>query len=1047
MPRRKIRDLTPAAVLSALVAAAALLGGGRLGAQATVELKVAATTDVHGRLRGWDYFLNAPDPARGLARAATVVDSLRRAAPGRVVLVDAGDLLQGNAMTFVAARIDSLAPSPVIAAMNLMRYDAAAAGNHEFNYGLEVFDRARAQARFPFLAANTTRLDGGRPFLPLTMVERAGVKVAVIGATNPGAMVWDRDHLAGRLEISDIVSALPAQVAAARAAGADLVVVVAHAGLGEESSYDTLATGRASENPMARVAREVPGIDLIVFGHSHREVADTMIDGVLLMQPRNWATSVAVATLVMRRAQPADGPGPRWRVERKSSVVVPMVGHAESRAVVTAVERAHRAAERYALAVIGRTDTAWRTDSARLRDVPLIDLIQEVQRKATGADLSVASAFALDVVLPPGPVTVAQIAQLYPYDNTLRAVRLSGAQVRAFLEHSARYYVVRFDSAGPPTFAPDRRIPGYNYDVLAGADYVIDLSRPVGHRITGLTYQGRPIADTDSFTVAINNYRANGGGGYDMLRGARVVAESPTEIRELMVEEVRRRGVLRPADYFVENWHLLPPRRTLRVLAVNDFHGALVKRPDGNAGNRGGAAEMATVLHEAARECAPACVPILLHGGDLFQGTPASNLAYGRPVVEIFNALGFSAGALGNHEFDWGQDTLRARMAGLRSPILGANVTWADGGDVPWIPDDTVITVGGVKVGVVGIADPATPHTTMPKNVWDLRFVPPAPVVTAHAKALRARGAQVVVLVAHLGGFCDRNDPDKCEGAIFDLARATGPDVLDAIVSGHTHSEVATVVNGVPVVQARVSGRAIGIMDLPLDGPRVPPARPVVRAVVSDSVTPDPAIAAIVRRATEAVAPLVNAVVVQLDASLPRDGDQYALGNLLADAYRVGGHGDVAVTNNGGIRTGLRAGAVTWGDLYEVQPFANRLVVMSVRGDALRRYFEGLVDGNGVRYHVSGVRLEFDPAGAKGARLRRVTMADGSRLDDRRRYRVVLSDFLAAGGDGVSLSTDATSEELNVVDLDVLVAYLKAMPGGRLAVTDALKAPRIERVP
>ncbi|MDH5235018.1 MAG: 5'-nucleotidase C-terminal domain-containing protein [Gemmatimonadota bacterium] len=1047
MPRRKIRGVTPAAMLSALVVSATLPGAGPLGAQSRVELKVAATTDVHGRLRGWDYFLNAPDPARGLARAATVVDSLRRAAPGRVVLVDAGDLLQGNAMTFVAARIDSLAPSPVIAAMNRMRYDAAAAGNHEFNYGLDLFDRARRGARFPFLATNTRRLDGGAPFPAQVTVERAGVKVAIIGATNPGAAVWDRDHLAGRLEITDIVAALPAQVRAARAAGAGLVVVVGHAGLGEESSYDTLATGRASENPMARVAREVPGIDLIVYGHSHREVADTVINGVLLVQPRNWATSVAVATLVMRRAEPADGPGPPWRVERKSSVVVPVAGRAESRAVVSAVARAHAAATRYALTVIGRTDTLWRTDSARLRDVPLIDFIQEVQRQATGADLSVASAFALDVVLPPGPVTVAQIAQLYPYDNTLRAVRLSGAQVRAFLEHSARYYVVRFDSAGPPTFAPDRRIPGYNYDVLAGADYVIDLARPIGRRITSLTIKGRPIADTDSFTVAINNYRANGGGGYDMLRGARVVYESPTEVRELMVDEVRKRGVLRPADYFVENWQLLPPHRSLRVLAVNDFHGALVKRPEGNAGNRGGAAEMATALHGAARECAPGCVAILLHGGDLFQGTPASNLAYGRPVVELLNTLGFAAGALGNHEFDWGQDTLRARMAGLHSPILGANVTYADGSDVPWIPDDTVITVGGVRVGVVGIADPATPHTTMPKNVWDLRFAPPVPVVTARARALRARGAQVVVLVAHLGGFCDRSDPDQCEGAIFDLANATGPGVLDAIVSGHTHSEIRTVANGIPIVQARASGRAIGVIDLPFDGPRLPAARPEVRPVVSDSVTPEAAIAAVVRRATDAVAPLVSAVVVQLGAPLPRDGDQYALGNLIADAHRVAGKGDVAVTNNGGIRTGLRAGPVTWGDLYEVQPFANRLVVMTVRGDALRTYFEGLVGGSGVRYHVSGVRLEFDAAGARGARLRRVTMADGSRLDDRRRYRVVMSDFLAAGGDGVSLAEDATREELNLVDLDALVDYLRASARGRLEVTAALKAPRLVKVP
>src|SRR5688572_20373696 len=162
-----------------LAALGALLAALPVAAQQRVELKVAATTDVHGRLRGWDYYENRVDSARGLTRAATIVDSVRRANPGRVILVDAGDLLQGNPMTYVAARVDSLAPHPVIAAMNAMRYDAAALGNHEFNYGLDILDRAAAGARFPFLAANAERLDGGREYGAMKVVERAGVKVAI----------------------------------------------------------------------------------------------------------------------------------------------------------------------------------------------------------------------------------------------------------------------------------------------------------------------------------------------------------------------------------------------------------------------------------------------------------------------------------------------------------------------------------------------------------------------------------------------------------------------------------------------------------------------------------------------------------------------------------------------------------------------------------------------------------------------------------------------------------------------------------------------------
>ncbi|MCC7000531.1 MAG: 5'-nucleotidase C-terminal domain-containing protein [Gemmatimonadaceae bacterium] len=1027
--------------MSRVLALLALVTAVPAGAQERVELKIAATTDVHGRLRSWDYYANADDPARGLSRVATIVDSLRRAAPGRVVLVDAGDLLQGNPMTYVAARVDSLAPHPVVAAMNTMRYDAAALGNHEFNYGLDILDRATARAKFPFLAANAERLDGGKPYPARTMVTRGKVKVAIIGVTTPGSMVWDRDNLKNRMVVRDIVAALPAQVEAARADGADVVVVVAHAGLEGEASYDTVGTALPSENPMARVAREVSGIDMIVIGHSHREMADTTINGVLLVQPRNWATSLSIATLSMEKQ------GGRWRVAQKSGVLVQARGHAEHPALVKAVARAHVAAVTHSTEVIGRTAVAWRTDSARVQDMPLIDLIQEVQRKATGAQLSVASAFTLSASIPPGPITVSQIAQLYPYENSLRAVKLTGAQVKAFLEQSAKFWVVESDGRGGVRARPDPRIPGYNFDILAGAEYTMDLSRPMGSRIVGLTYNGTPMVPTDSFTVAVNNYRAGGAGGYDMLRNAPVVFESPVEIRDLLIQDVRRRGELKPDDVFVQNWMLVPPQRTLRIIAINDFHGALLKRPDGNAGNRGGAAEVAAELKRYANECLPLCTPILLHGGDLFQGTPASNLTFGRSTAEILNTMGFAAGALGNHEFDWGQDTLRARLQQLTSPVLGANVTYVDGRDVPWIPDDTLLTIGGVRVGVIGIADPATPFTTMPKHVADLRFLPPAPIIKTRAVALRARGAEFVVVVAHLGGFCDIDAPDRCRGEIMEVSREIGAGTVDAIVSGHTHSLVATIVEGTPIVQARNNGRSIGIIDLPVGVRGGEPVRPQVFDVVSDRITPDSAVQVMVARTWATIADRVNAPVVENAERLPRSGDQYALGNLIADAQRLAGKGDVGVMNNGGIRAELRAGTVTWGQIFEVQPFENRLVAVTIRGDALRRYFEALVSGNGVRYHVSGVRLEFDRAAPVGSRLRKITMGDGSPLDDRRRYRVVMTNFMSSGGDGAALAKDATIEEINLLDLDALINHLRALPGGRLVATPALSAPRIIALP
>jgi 2',3'-cyclic-nucleotide 2'-phosphodiesterase (5'-nucleotidase family) len=514
----------------------------------TIDLVVAATTDIHGYARGWDYYANAPDTLRGLTRVATIIDSLRKVSPTYPVVVDAGDIIQGNPLAFTAARVDTTISNPVIAAMNVIEYDAAAVGNHEFNYGLRTLDRAAKEARFPLLSANVVTPSGTPRFRPWAVSTRRGVKIAIVGATTPGAAVWDRDNLAGRLDVRDIVPAVRTSVREARDAGAAVVLVVLHSGLNEPSSYDTVTAAVPSENVAARVAREVPGIDLIVYGHSHKQMADTVINGTLLIQPKNWATSVAVAHLAVQRRNG------RWTVVSKRGTIVQAVHHRESPEVLAATQEGHRAAVRYATAAIGTTPVAWRADSARLIDSPLIDFILEVERQAAGAQLASTAVFSTDASIGAGPITVARLAALYPYDNTLRVVKLSGAQLRAYLEQSARYFRTHPDGR----VDVDPSIPGFNYDVVSGVDYTIDLSRPIGERITQLEFGGKAVAPTDSFTMALNNYRQTGGGGFTMLRDAPVVYDRQQEIRQLLIDEVRRKGTIVPSDYFHRNWQVVP---------------------------------------------------------------------------------------------------------------------------------------------------------------------------------------------------------------------------------------------------------------------------------------------------------------------------------------------------------------------------------------------------------------------------------------------------------------------------------------------------------
>jgi 2',3'-cyclic-nucleotide 2'-phosphodiesterase (5'-nucleotidase family) len=1029
----------------------------------SVDLVVATTTDVHGRVTAWDYYADKPETIRGLTRAATIVDSVRAANPGRVILLDAGDLLQGNPLAYVAARVTHNRVNPIIAAMNAMRYDASAIGNHEYNYGVPYLDSAVRQANFPFLSANTYRIDpaGVHAYRPWTIIERAGIKIGIVGATTPGVMLWDAEHVRGRLRLGDIVPAVRDAVREVRAAGADVVIVTMHSGLNEPSSYDTVTTGVPSENVAARVAREVPRIDLILYGHSHKEVRGTTIGQTLLIQPKNWATSVDVAHLTLSRA------GGKWHVSEKRSDLVRAAGHSESPTVLAAVNSVHRETVAYVTTPIGTTPDRWSADSARVKDTPLIDFILETERKAAGADLASTAAFSTDAALGPGPITIARVAQLYPYDNTLRAVRITGKQLRDYLEFSSRYY----ETTSSPTSAlqTNPNIPGYNFDIVSGVDYTLDISRPVGLRVTQLSYKGRPVNDTDTFTMALNNYRQTGGGGYTMLSGAPVVYDKQQEIRQLLIDEVRSRGTLRQSDYFTQNWtlvrgpgleihqgggrvplagglpsvqHAFPKgTRFLRIIATNDFHGALEPRPDAAGVKRGGAAYVASAIDRARRECTPACQTLLLDAGDLFQGTPASNLSFGRPVVEYYNRMGYAASALGNHEFDWGVDTLRARMRQAQFGIFGANVRYSDGRDVPWIRNDTIVTRGNTRIGIIGVSTVLTPTTTRAANVVGLRFDDPAPIVDSIATVLRRRGADFVVVVAHAGAFCSAGGAASCNGEIVDLARNLHSKV-DAIVSGHTHSLVNTMVNGIPIVQARSSGRAIDILDIPLSGAAGLAVRHEVRELGSDTIPPLPAIDSIVQRAVARVAPLVNRHVATIPVTLARHGSQYPLGNLIADAQRWAGKGDVAIMNNGGIRTDLRAGEATYGSLFELQPFGNVLYSLTMNGAQLRGLIEAMLAKPSVDDHVSGMTIKYDPSKPQGSRIVSVTMSDGSPLSDARTYKVIVNDFLATGGEGYNAGGRATSSKpLNIVDLDALIDYLRSLPTPISAPTEVRIAP------
>lgn len=1038
--------------------------GRSVGAQPRrVDLTIAATTDVHGRLRGWDYYAGVADPTHSLAAAATIVDSARRANPDGVVLVEGGDILQGNPLLYVAARVRATPVHPVIAAMNVMRYDAAVLGNHEFNYGVPLLQKAVSQAGFPFVAANVVDAKG-QPFVaPMTMVVRRGVRVAIIGGTTPGSMVWDRDNLkAAGLTVTDIVPAVRQRVLEARRRQADVVVVLLHSGLSEPSSYDTVGTGLPSENVAGRIPREIDGIDAVVFGHSHRELVDSTINGALIMQPRNWAGSVALGTLTLERRKR------RWVVVERRGRSVRVAGHQEHPDVLAASRGTHEATVAWVNSPIGRTAVPWSGDSARVADMPITDLVNEVMRRTTGADLSATAAFSLDAGLDTGAITQAELSRLYPYDNTLRAVRISGAQLRAFLEHAARYYRTVGSDGRAPNGIIDPAVPGFNFDVVSGADYTIDLRQPVGARITRLLVKGRAVQPADSFTMALNNYRQSGGGGFSMLAGAPLVYSRDLDIRQLIIDEVQKVGTLSPTQYATRNWTLEPasaraqayaeltrgrsaeaggtrpagsapvssapaPRtgqRTVRVIAMSDFHAAL--RPQFDQGNQpvGGAVALSAAIRQAQAGCvSPACEHVVLDAGDLFTGTPASDWNDGRPTVDVVNRIGVAAGALGNHEFDFGQDTLRARLKGLRHAVLGANVRGPDGAIPRWLRSDTVVERHGVRIGIVGAAGTHTAETASRRRVGALTFLDPVPVFTDRIKALRAGGAQVVIAVIHDGGRCERDRPTVCTGEGINVGRrlaALGADRPDVYVMGHAHVNMTLDFNGMPAVEPTSSGRGIVVVDVPVGGgPAVSTIVPVSGAAVAGA---DPLVDSIVQVAVASVAPRLAQPVATLAAPMRRGGAQHPVGNLLADAVRSAAGSEVGMWNNGGVRAELAAGPLTYGGIHYVTPFANTVARVRVRGATLLQILEAVVEGTRPDAHVSGLLVEFDATRPRGARIVRVTDADGRAIDPARIYSVAMNDFMVENEFRQLLAGAVATEFLNVKDIDAVAEFLRRQP-------------------
>ncbi|MEC5190109.1 MULTISPECIES: bifunctional metallophosphatase/5'-nucleotidase [unclassified Arthrobacter] len=605
-PSLSRRAMLAAALVGGGTAAATLAGApaanaGPASARKRFTLTVLGTTDLHNNVFNWDYFKNLPyaDTAGnkiGIAQASTLIKAMRaERGAANTLTIDAGDTIQGTPLAYYFAKIRPISATvthPMASAMNAVGYDAAGLGNHEFNYGIPLLRTWERQLDFPLLGANVhDAVTGQRAFTPYVLkrvkTDNGWLTVGVVGFVTPGCALWDRDNVQGKLDFNGIVEEARTVIPQLKAAGADVVIVTSHSGATPGSSYgDALPF---AENASTQLAEEVPGIDAILVGHAHLEIPERFVTNkssgkqVLLTEPLKWGMRVSVMDLELARDKG------QWTVTAAHSHLLDAKTVDADPAVVRAVRSGHEATVKYVNEVIGTSTAPLTTATACWEDSAAIDAINYVQASTIKAELangpaadlpvlSIAAAFSRSVDVKAGPLTIRDVAGLYIFDNTLLSIKVTGAQVKDYLEWSAQFFqpvTTTTARAADVTNAVTTMAPGgtpdYNYDVVYGLDaplnYEIDLAKPVGQRIAGLTYGTGALRMDQEFALAINNYRQSGGGNFPAVKTAPVLSNSQQEIRQRIIDYVVDRGTLDVAVFSQANWRLTVNGAALTITA------------------------------------------------------------------------------------------------------------------------------------------------------------------------------------------------------------------------------------------------------------------------------------------------------------------------------------------------------------------------------------------------------------------------------------------------------------------------------------------------
>jgi 2',3'-cyclic-nucleotide 2'-phosphodiesterase / 3'-nucleotidase len=520
-------------------------------------LTILETSDIHGNMLPILYANHEPTE-QGFAKLATLIREVQ--AEGEpLLLIDNGDLIQGTPLAYHHARLNKEVLSPMIESLNELQFDAAVIGNHEFNYGMPLLQKAVDESAFPWLSANIVGAATGEPFFgkPYLVKEfEDGLRVGVLGLTTKYIPNWEKaEHIQG-LRFEDAVHTARKWVKLLRdTEQVDVVVVSYHGGFEKHLTTGEPTEVQTGENQGYALCHEVEGIDVLLTGHQHRMLAGIEVNGVVIVQPGSAGAKLGRVELQLEKEE-----GQRWRIVSKLSSLMSPEGAAADPAIVEKIRPHEELTQVWLDQPIGRlVGNMLLTDAsqARLKEHPLVEFINRVQMEISGAPISNTALF--DNVSPgfPENITMRDIVSNYIYPNTLQVVRVSGQDIRDALERSASYFA-EYHGEGPIQVSPEFSDPKpqhYNYDMWEGITYRLNISRPVGQRVELLEYEGKPLDMAGQYEVVMNNYRAGGGGNYMMFQGKPVVRDIPTDMAELLATYIMERGTIEAS--LNHNWEVV----------------------------------------------------------------------------------------------------------------------------------------------------------------------------------------------------------------------------------------------------------------------------------------------------------------------------------------------------------------------------------------------------------------------------------------------------------------------------------------------------------